>query len=72
MKPWIRFGLAWGLYMFVGMTFVWPLIDGEEITFKNVIVKFVLHMLFGLLFGYVSSKYKKYKYVIRPEKNQKN
>jgi len=36
MKNWIKIGLGWGIWMFLAMAFIWPLIDGEEITLKLV------------------------------------
>lgn len=69
MKPWVKFGLGWGLYMFVAMAFIWPLLDNSlEITFNNVIFKFVFNLISGLIFGYLQHKYKKYKHVIQPNK----
>ncbi|RCS28415.1 hypothetical protein DUT90_01085 [Polaribacter sp. WD7] len=59
MKLWIKNGLGWGIWMFIAMTFVWPLIEGEIITLKLVIVKFIFWMLAGLIFGYIMTKFQK-------------
>ncbi|GAB7257867.1 hypothetical protein [Polaribacter sp. OB-PA-B3] len=61
MKQWQKIGLGWGVWMFLCMAFIWPLIDGEKITLNRILVKFIFWMLSGLVFGYLSSKYKKYK-----------
>lgn len=50
MKKWMKAGLNWGLFMFVIMTFIWPLIDGEEITIKNVLIGFFLWGILGSFF----------------------
>jgi hypothetical protein len=32
MKNWVKVGLGWGIWMFLAMAFIWPLIDGEAIS----------------------------------------
>lgn len=56
MKKWQKAGLNWGLFMFVIMTFIWPLIDGEEITIKNVLIGFFLWGILGSFFFGLSMK----------------
>lgn len=51
MKRWMKVGLSWGLFMFFLMTFVWPLIDGKEITIKSILIGFVLWIVGGVIFG---------------------
>jgi hypothetical protein len=58
MKDLVKVGLVWGVLMFLAMAFVWPLIDGEGITLKKVIIKFIYWIIVGLVFGYLSAKYK--------------
>ena len=58
MKDWVKVGLGWGVWMFLAMAFVWPLIDGEEITLKIVIIKGIYWIMVGHVFGYASAKYK--------------
>jgi hypothetical protein len=57
MKDWVKFGLGWGIWMFLVMAFVWPLIDGEAFTLQKLVVKFIFWILAGLLYGYLSAKY---------------
>tara|TARA_R110001606_G_scaffold390117_1_gene556838 strand:+ start:379 stop:579 length:201 start_codon:yes stop_codon:yes gene_type:complete len=57
MKKWIKVGLGWGIWMFLAMAFIWPLIDGEGITLKLTIIKFFYWILAGLGFGYLYNKY---------------
>lgn len=57
MKKWVKVGLFWGLSMFIIMTFIFPYFDKEEITSKQIIIKFILWVfLGGLIFGYLMRK----------------
>jgi hypothetical protein len=58
MKDWVKVGVGWGIWMSLVMAFVWPLIDGEEIILKKVIITGVYWIIAGLVFGYLSAKYK--------------
>ncbi len=58
MKKWVKVGLVWGIWMFLGITFIKSLIFGEVITLKVVIIESFLWMIVGLLYGYISDKYK--------------
>lgn len=58
MKDWVKVGLGWGVWMFLAMAFVWPLIEGEKIILKTVIIKCIYWIIAGLVFGYLSAKYK--------------
>ncbi len=48
----MKSGLSWGLFMFVIMTIIWPLIDGEGINMKRIIVGLIIWTLGGLAFGW--------------------
>ncbi|APG65361.1 hypothetical protein LPB136_08350 [Tenacibaculum todarodis] len=52
MKKWQKVGLVWGLSMFIFMSFVWPLISGEEITLKKILIGIPIWTIAGFLFGY--------------------
>lgn len=56
MKKWQKLGLTWAMWMFVTMTFIWPLINGEEITVKSVIIGIPIWLIGGLFFGYFMRK----------------
>lgn len=58
MKSWVRFGLIWGVAMFLILNIIFPLIDGEEIIVKKLLVFFPVWLIFGVLFGYVSQSRK--------------
>lgn len=52
LKKWQKVGLSWGMFMFVIMTFVWPLIDGEEITLKRTLFSLVIWTIAGFALGW--------------------
>lgn len=49
---WVRQGLFWGTLMYVFMTFIFPLIDREEITLRNALIGIPIWTVAGLGFGY--------------------
>lgn len=56
MKKWVKVGFSWGVSMFVIMTFIWPLIDGEEITLKRVLIAIPIWTIAGFAFGFTLKK----------------
>ena len=52
-KGWIKTGLSWGAFMFVIMSIGFPFIDGQEITWKSLILGLVMWTIGGLAFGYI-------------------
>lgn len=56
MKSWIKFGLIWGVFMFLMMNIVFPLWDKKDITLKNILIGIPFWTIGGLIFGYVSRK----------------
>lgn len=59
MKSWVKFGLIWGVVMFLILNIIFPLIDGEELIMMKLLIFFPVWLIFGLLFGYVSQSRKK-------------
>lgn len=55
MKSWVKFGLVWGVFMFIMLNIVFPLADGSSIALKSF-VTLPLWITGGLIFGYVSRK----------------
>jgi len=55
-KGWIKQGLMFGLFMFIIMTFLWPLIDGTEINLQKVFIGIPIWTIAGLAFGYFNKK----------------
>lgn len=56
MKNWIKFGIIWGVFMFLVLNIGFPLYDGEPLEIKNMAIGFPVWIVFGLIFGYVSRK----------------
>lgn len=56
-KSWIKSGLLFGIIMFFLMSIVFPLIDGEEITWLRIYIGIPLWLISGLGFGYFMKKY---------------
>ncbi len=52
-KQILRIGLPWAIGMFVIMTFILPLMRGEDISTNKVLIAFPLWMFGGWLFGYM-------------------
>lgn len=55
-KKWIKVGLAWGLWMFVIMSFIFPYFNKEDITIKSILLGLIIWSLAGLVFGYTMKK----------------
>lgn len=49
---WWKEGLSWGLFMFVLMSLLFPLVMGNGLSFRSVMVSIPLWMLGGLGYGY--------------------
>ncbi|WP_055432461.1 hypothetical protein [Candidatus Symbiothrix dinenymphae] len=48
----IRAGLLWGAFMYLSITFLLPLLRGENITLAGVIIGIPLWLMGGLFWGY--------------------
>lgn len=59
MKSWVKFGLIWGVIMFIILNIIFPLFDGEALVIKKLLLFFPLWLIFGLIFGYISQSRKK-------------
>ncbi len=55
-KSGLQTGLIWGGIMFVIMTFVFPLFDGDPITVKSLWIGLITWPLAGIGFGYTMKK----------------
>lgn len=53
---WWSVGLRWGLFMFICSSLLFPLIDGEGITIKRLLIGIPIWIIGGLLFGYSIKK----------------
>lgn len=59
MKSWMKFGLGWGVFMFVVLNIVFPLIDGKPLELNRLLIALPVWLVFGLAFGYISRKKQK-------------
>ena len=55
-KGWLLIGLGWGLFMFVLMTFLFPLMKSEIIELRDVITALPIWTIAGVLFGYTMKR----------------
>jgi len=53
-KNWLKAGLLWGLFMYIGMTFIFPLIEQEQITQKSMLRGIPIWLIGGLIMGYTN------------------
>jgi len=53
---WLHSGLIWGLFMCVFMVILFPLIEGENITQKKLLIGIPLWIVAGLLYGYTMKR----------------
>lgn len=44
-------GIFFGLFMFVGMVFIFPYLNGEPITTKSIIIGIVIWSIAGYIFS---------------------
>ena len=51
-KNWLKYGLLWALFMYVTMTFLFPLIQHEPISTTIALIGIPIWILAGLGFGY--------------------
>ena len=49
---WLKLGFGWGGFMYLYMTLVNPLIDGDNITLKMILIGIPIWTIAGLGFGY--------------------
>ena len=56
-KEIVRIGLPWAMGMFLIMTFIFPWLSGEDITWRKVLISFPLWMLGGWFFGYSMNRW---------------
>lgn len=57
-KQWVFDGIAWGVIMYVLMTFIVPItgVDDSPITLRKSLISIPVWLLGGLLFGFVMQK----------------
>lgn len=50
-KNWLKSGLYFGVFMFLSMVIIYPLIQGKEITLENIMIGIPLWVVGGLIWG---------------------
>ncbi|MEJ1730375.1 hypothetical protein SMA90_29030, partial [Escherichia coli] len=53
-KNWLKSGLFFGIFMFVSVVIIYPLIKGSEITSKSILIGIPLWLICGLVWGYTN------------------
>ena len=56
-KNWLKSGLFFGLFMYVSMIIIFPLIKGEEITQRNLLIGLPFWLIGGLGWGYMMKRW---------------
>lgn len=56
-KGWIKEGIAWGFFMYLVMTFIFPLIIDESISWEKSLLSIPIWLIGGLAYGYFMKLY---------------
>lgn len=56
MKSWVKFGLLWGVFMFLILNIAFPLWDNQPMDYQAMLISLPFWIIGGLIFGYVSRK----------------
>jgi hypothetical protein len=60
-KAWIMIGLFWALGMVMFTSLLYPIVMGQEITAKRILIDVVVYLFAGLIFGFVINRFAKNK-----------
>lgn len=41
-QNWVKTGLIWGTFMFLGLTILFPLVEGDKLYIGRVLIKLIL------------------------------
>jgi ABC-type antimicrobial peptide transport system permease subunit len=52
-NAWILIGLFWALGMVMFVSLLYPIMMGQEITPKRILIDVVVYLFAGLIFGFV-------------------
>lgn len=53
---WVYHGLAWGMFMFLGVSVIWPLMEKRELTALRLLPALAIWIVMGLAYGYLTKK----------------
>lgn len=56
MKSWVKFGLVWGIFMFLVLNVGFPIWDNQPLNYQGMLISLPLWLFGGLIFGYVSRR----------------
>lgn len=51
---WVQVGLVWGMFMFLTLKIIIPLLEGEHLEMSSLMKSLAAWIIMGLAFGYVS------------------
>lgn len=58
MKSWVKFGLVWGIFMFLVINVGFPIWDNVALDYQKMLISLPIWIIGGLIFGYVSRRKK--------------
>jgi len=58
MKSWVKFGLLWGVFMFLILNVGFPIWDNVALDYQKMLISLPIWLIGGLIFGYVSRRKK--------------
>ncbi|QEE51431.1 hypothetical protein FUA48_18210 [Flavobacterium alkalisoli] len=61
MKKWLRSGLVWGGVLYIIAMIIFPLIDGERLSYHKILLGIPFWIVIGLVIGYLFEKKKHHK-----------
>ncbi|MEE1898847.1 hypothetical protein GN157_10535 [Flavobacterium rakeshii] len=60
MKRWLRSGLVWGGVLYIIAMIIFPIIDGETLSYHKILFGIPFWIVVGLIIGYLFEKRKKH------------
>ena len=56
MKKWLRSGLVWGGVLYIIAMIIFPIIDGERLSYHKILLGIPFWIVIGLIIGYLFEK----------------
>ena len=56
MKKWLRSGLVWGGVLYIIAMIIFPIIDGERLSYHKILLGIPFWIIIGLIIGYLFEK----------------
>lgn len=51
-QNWVKRGLIWGAFMFLGLAILFPLAEGDNLFIGRLLIKLIIWLILGLGYGY--------------------